>query len=94
MADGVKENVARVAQRLGDIIKAVCQVRGVYPALGRVALGGVLGVNTGTLDAGAGADDLLGKSRDRRAGLEGRARGVGALERTVKQRRIFRRQKL
>ena len=75
---GVEEEVAGVAQRLGDVVAAVHELAvglAVDPALRRVALVDVLGVDALALIARLGVDYVLAERGDGRAGLEGGAGG-------------------
>ncbi len=93
MAYRVEEDVAGVLDSAGDIEIAVRElliVLRVYPAVGRVAVLGVARVLAAALDGRAGAYYALGEGCDCSAGLEGRARSVGAQQCAVIQRRVCR----
>ena len=89
VADGVEEDVARVADGLGDIVIAVRRAGRGDPALGGVAGVLILAERAGALDARAGGDDTLGQAGDGRAGLERRAGRILAEQRTVEQRLVL-----
>jgi len=90
VADGVEEDVARVADGLGNVVIAVRRAGGGDPALGRVAGVLILAERAGALDGRAGGDDALGQAGNGRAGFERRARRILAEQRAVEQRLVVR----